>query len=100
MKLSPAQVQRVQHQFEGQVIPEGHALTLQLEQAFGEHTFFVDSEGINVVEPSPTDVEVGNVVKLASWVGEGYTTLEPNEPVPRPGEIRIGATGADAKDSG
>lgn len=98
MKLSPAQVERVQRQFEGQVIPENHALTLQLEKVFGEHTFFVDSEGINVVEPSPTDGQVGNVVKLASWVGEGYTTLEPTPPEQRPGEILLGAEGADAKE--
>lgn len=100
MKLSPAQVQRVQRQIEGQIIPDGHSLSLQLEQAFGEHTFFLDSEGLNIVEPSPADREVGKIVKLARWVDEDYTTLEPNAPEPKPGEIKLGSTGADGEDRG
>ena len=100
MKLSPAQVQRVQRQIDGQIIPEGHALSLQLEQTFGEHTFFLNAEGLNIVEPSPSGGDTGRIVKLASWVDEDYTTLEPGAPEPQPGEIELGSAAADGEDRG
>jgi hypothetical protein len=74
MKLSPAQVHRVQQQIDGRVIPNRHTLSPQLQRAFGNHTFFLDSEGLNIVEPSPADSQVGNVVKLASWADDDHTT--------------------------
>ena len=100
MKLSPTQVQRVQEQIDGQIIPDEHALSSQLEQAFGEHTFIVDSEGLNIVEPLPEDGAVGNVVKLASWADDAYTTLEPTLPEAKPDVIQLGSSRGDGEDRG
>jgi hypothetical protein len=98
MKLSPAQVHRVQQQIGGQVISSRHALSPQLQRAFGNHTFFLDSEGLNIVEPSPADSQVGNVVKLASWVDDEHSTLEPNPPEPKPVVVQLGSPGTNGED--
>ena len=97
MKLSPVQARRLEQQIDAQIIPEDHTLLPQLEQAFGQHTFFLDSEGLNIVEPSPDDQRMGNIVKLASWIDDKHTTLEPSEPEAMPVEIRLGP-GSDGSD--
>jgi hypothetical protein len=51
MKLSSAQVQRTLGQFEARVIPNAHPVIAQLNELFGEHTFFLDQHGLNIVEP-------------------------------------------------
>src|SRR5258707_15581453 len=80
MKLSSEQVQRVEQQIDGQVIPNHHPLSPQLQRAFGDHTFFINPAGLTIVEPSPADHQAGTVVKLAGWVDEAHTTLEPDVP--------------------
>jgi hypothetical protein len=55
MKLTPVQVQRPLDQFEAQAVPENHPAILELTGLFGEHTFFLDSQGLNIVEFVPTD---------------------------------------------
>jgi hypothetical protein len=98
MKLSSVQAQRLEQQIDAQIIPDDHALLPQLERAFGRHTFFLDSEGLNIVEPSPSDRQIGNVVKLANWIDDRHTTLEPSEPEPMPLEIRLGPAGRDGSE--
>lgn len=95
MKLSPAQVERVEESMECQAVPENHAASPQLETVFGSHTFFLDSEGLTIVEPTAEDDHVGNVVKLANWTDERHTTLAPHPPEPTPTVVEIGAIGWD-----
>ncbi len=52
MKLSSAQVEHTLTQFEAHVIPEDHPLVQKLNELFGDHTFFLDGNGLNVVEPN------------------------------------------------
>ena len=52
MKLNSAQVERALKQFEAQALPEDHPVVPQLASMFGEHTFFLDSGGLNVLEPT------------------------------------------------
>lgn len=91
MKLSPAQVERVQERIDCQAVPEDHAASPQLETVFGSHTFFLDSEGLSIVEPTAEDDQRGNVVKLANWTDERRTTLAPHPPEPTPTVVEIGA---------
>jgi len=91
MKLSPAQVERVEERMDCQAVPEDHAASPQLETVFGSHTFFLDSEGLSIVEPTAEDDQVGNVVKLANWTDERRTTLAPHPPEPTPTVVEIGA---------
>ena len=83
MKLTPAQVERTLDQFNAQAIPEGHPVMTDLTDLFGEHTFFVNSQGLNIVEPtSPTNGagDMGRVINLAYWADSTLTKLAPHEP--------------------
>ena len=55
MKLTSAQVERTLSQLaEGQAIPDSHPVVPQLNELFGDHTFFLDSNGLNIVESRPS----------------------------------------------
>ena len=51
MKLNSAQVERTLGQLEARVIPDESPVIPQLNDLFGEHTFFLDQRGLNIVEP-------------------------------------------------
>jgi hypothetical protein len=82
MKLNSAQVEQTLSQFEAQVIPDDHPIVPQLSDLFGDHTFFLNSDGLNVVEPNETGARAGTVVNLANWTDAHLTSLAPHEPEP------------------
>jgi hypothetical protein len=89
MKLNPTQVQQTLSQFEAQVLPDSHPAVPELSDLFGDHTFFLDSGGLNVLEPaeapemqSQAGEQAGEIVSLASWSDESLTSLRPHEPEP------------------
>jgi len=85
MKLSAELADRTVNRFGARVIPESHPAIPQLHSMFGDHTFFVDSAGLHILEPAdrgPADVSAGQVVKVASWADAEQTTLAPHEPEP------------------
>ncbi len=85
MKLTSAQVERTLTQFEGEAIPDSHPVVPQLNQLFGEHTFFLDRNGLNIVEPAEAAggaTRSAQVVNLANWSDGNPTRLEPHEPEP------------------
>jgi hypothetical protein len=52
MKLNPTQVKQTLSQFEAHVLPDSHPAVPELNDLFGDHTFFLDSGGLNVLEPA------------------------------------------------
>jgi hypothetical protein len=83
MKLSSAEVKLALTQFEAQVIPDDHPLVRRLNELFGNHTFFLDGNGLNVVEPNESTLagaSTGIVINLASWRDAQLTSLTPHEP--------------------
>ena len=84
MKMNPAQIEQTLSQFEAQAIPAGHPAMPQLARLFGDHTFFLNREGLNIVEPIEPEQNDGRgiVVNLASWADETKASLEPHEPEP------------------
>jgi hypothetical protein len=83
MKLNSAQVQRTLDQFEARVIPDENPLIAKLNDLFGDHTFFLDQHGLNIVEPveaAEPAAECAKVVKLASWSNDSRTDLKLHEP--------------------
>lgn len=92
MKLSTALRKRTLDQLDEQpafqnaeVVPEDNPAMVQLNQLFGDHTFFLDGDGLHIVEPTgtaPTGTPMGVVVKLASWRNEHHTSLKPHPPQP------------------
>jgi hypothetical protein len=82
MRLTSAQVERALHQFDAQAIPDDHPVVAQLNDLFGNHTFFLDSHGLSVVEPAEEDAETGKVVNIADWSDADLTRLAPHPPQP------------------
>jgi hypothetical protein len=85
MKLNSMQIKRTLHQFNADAIPEEHPAIAKLERLFGDHTYFLDKNGLNIVEPveaEQTDGRKGVVINLASWTDESAASLQPHEPEP------------------
>ena len=83
MKLNSAQIERTLNQIEAEAIPMDHPLIPQLTQMFGEHTYFLDGSGLNIVEPAepgPKGDEQGVVVNLAEWSSAKAAQLKPHAP--------------------
>lgn len=84
MKLNNALVEQTLSQFDAQPIPNNHPAVPQLNEVFGDHTFFLDGNGLNIVEPTGSTEagsQAGQVVNLASW-NEDRTMLTPHDPEP------------------
>jgi hypothetical protein len=85
MKLNSTQLDRTLSQFDAKVLPDNHPAVRQLNGLFGDHTFFLDASGLNVLEPAETpekEVQAGEIVNLASWSDENLTSLKPHAPAP------------------
>jgi hypothetical protein len=94
MKLTSAQVTQTLNQFSAQVIPDDHPLVPQLSNLFGDHTFFIDDDGLNIVEPaaealSTAGKQTARVVNVANWNAD-LTSLAPHEPEPTESVVRLG----------
>lgn len=98
MKLNSALVERTLTRFEAQPIPDNHPAIPQLNDAFGEHTFFLNGAGLHVVEPVAENggaPDEGKVIKLASWVDAEKSGLAPHGPQPTDVVIPLKADEAD-----
>src|SRR5262245_39183948 len=63
---------------------QGKTVRCAISTAFGEHTFFLDRNGLNIVEPAEAAAgaaaQSAKVVNLASWSDDDPTGLELHEP--------------------
>jgi hypothetical protein len=95
MKLTAAQAKRTLSQFEAQAIPDTDPVVPRLNELFGDHTFFLDGNGLNVVEPTVEAPRAGaqmvRVVNLANWSDANLTSLAPHEPEPTDAIIELGS---------
>jgi hypothetical protein len=85
MKLNTAQIEQTLNQFEAEAIPSDHPVMPQLQRLFGDHTYFLDGSGLNIVEPVETETEqkdgrLGVVINLADWSDVSATSLQPHAP--------------------
>ena len=83
MRLNSAQVKQTLNQFDAQVLPDDHPAVAQLNNLFGDHTFFLDGGGLKVLEPvgaPEAEAKSGEVVSLADWSDATLTSLKPHEP--------------------
>ena len=83
MKLTSTRIAYAAKQLEAFPRPDTHPMMETLCGLFGEHTFFLDNDGLSIVEEGDPeavgDVELGVVVKLAGWTDEGRSVLLPHE---------------------
>lgn len=83
MKMTPAQVERTLSQLQAQAVPDDHPAVAELSELFGDHTFFLDSNGLNVIEPIEPGApsrHSGKVVNIANWSDATLTSLAPHDP--------------------
>ena len=83
MKLNSTQVTQTLPQFNAEVLPDDHPAVTQLNNLFGNHTFFLDGGGLKVLEPTDApglEPRTGEVVSLADWSDATLTSLRPHEP--------------------
>ena len=90
MRMNAALLERVEEQLGVEAVPEDNPSMGKLKEIFGDHTFFVDAGGLNIVErnPAPHDT-IGTVIKLASWT-EDHTQLAVHEPQVLPVHVELG----------
>jgi hypothetical protein len=83
MKLTSAQIVRTLSQFEAQAIPASHPVLPRLNELFGDHTFFLDSNGLNIVEPTDEPAtgrtQAARVVNVANWSNATQSNLAAHE---------------------
>jgi hypothetical protein len=94
MRLNSSQVERALSQFDAHCLPDDHPAIAQLNRLFGEHTYFLDTNGLNVLEPSEsaeTDTQIGKIVNLAHWSDDTLTNLMPHEPEPTGVIVSLGS---------
>ena len=84
MKMNSAQIEQTLQQFQAEALPVGHPVMSQLERLFGDHTYFLDDKGLNIVEPVDEERDGGRqavVVNLADWNDSAVKNgLEPHPP--------------------
>ena len=75
MKLTSTQIEQTLGQFEAEPIPEDHPMVPQLNEVFGEHTYFVNSDGLIILEPTGSGLTGVQSAKVVTS-GSGVTTLQ------------------------
>ncbi|HVH74380.1 MAG TPA: hypothetical protein VM755_05640 [Stellaceae bacterium] len=93
MKMDAAMVEKTLNQFEAQAIPDEHPAVPQLNKVFGDHTFFLNDDGLHIIEPAADrqdGSETGKIVRLASWNDANHTSLAPHEPETSEATVDLG----------
>jgi hypothetical protein len=95
MKLTGALKSSVEDQLGADALPEENPATPKLKEVFGDHTFFVDAEGLSIVEPNPqAGPSDGAVIKVGSWT-EDRAQLQLHEPQILAQSVDIGPEDAE-----
>ena len=108
MRLSNVLLKRTLDQLEerpafqdAEVVPDDNPAMPQLNQLFGDHTFFLDGDGLHIIEPvtaAPADAPMGVLIKLASWRDQNRTSLKPHAPEPTDIVVRLEADSVNGTD--
>ena len=83
MKLTANQIERAASQLDARPIPDNSRMGPELKRLFGDHSFFLTSEGLHFIEPAEPDeaiIATGRLVRIASWTNAKHNELAPHEP--------------------
>lgn len=95
MKLNSTQIEQTLSQFNAQVIDDDNPTIAQLNDLFGDHTFFLDGRGLNVlelIELPKMEPDSGEVINIADWSDATLTKLRTHRPEPTGIVIRLKET--------
>jgi len=82
MKLSNEHITRATGQIDAKPIAETHPVMPQFAGIFGDHTFFLDGEGLSIIEPAEPQTDgmsTGRIVKVARWSDASHRQLMPHQ---------------------
>jgi hypothetical protein len=99
MKLNSTKIAQAREQQHANPIADTHPATSAFRRRFGDHTFFVDKDGLHVIEPTGPNQANANAsvfVRLASWKNARRTTLRPHAPRLTNRVVRFARTDAPA----
>jgi hypothetical protein len=85
MKLNSMQIEQTLRQLEARVLSDDHPAVAEFSNLFGDHTFFLDANGLSVleaIERPKMEVHSGEVVSLADWSDAMLTHLTTHAPEP------------------
>jgi len=95
MKLNSTQIEQALSQFKAQVIADDSPAIPELNDLFGDHTFFLDTRGLNVlelIELPRMEPRSGEVINIADWSDGTLTKLLAHQPEPTGIVIRLRET--------
>jgi hypothetical protein len=97
MKLSQRQIEHTSSQIGARAVPDDHPLVPELSRMYGEHTFFLDADGLGIIEEIEidTDASTATVVRLADWADDKHTKLEAHAPEPTDLTVDLGPAKPD-----
>jgi hypothetical protein len=87
MKLNAQQIAAVGQQIGADPLNDDDPVTGQLVKIFGDHTFYLSTEGLLVIEAAvdpeqDQEAEKGQFVRVATWADEQRSALQPIQPEP------------------
>ena len=98
MKLSAQQIEQLRDQMSLDPIPDDDGSAEELRNVFGDHTFYVDSDGLYIWEPIESGqmgVQAANAVKVAIWTDDKRAGLVTHDPQPTDIVINFAANDPD-----
>ena len=90
MKMNSLMVDRTLGQIDAEPISEDHPLVPKLKTMFGDHTFFINASGLNIIEPLKEKPQRGTLLNLASW--EKQDLIAHDEPQSTDVTVDLGPT--------
>ena len=86
MKLTKQQIESVRNQLSVEPVEDDHPVQKELEEAFGQHTFYADPNGLHIIEKAepagvdPDNGDFGIFMQIAVWKGEDQESLKSIDP--------------------
>ena len=85
MKLNSTQIEQMLNQFNAHVVADDSPAIPGFNDVFGDHTFFLDERGLNVlemIEVPRMEPRSGEVINIADWSDGSLTRLRAHQPEP------------------
>ena len=99
MKLTTDQIEAAKAVLGADPLEEDHPAAPQLKEAFGDKTFYVDTNGLLVFESTPEPDNEAELMLVAAWTGEDKNQLGMVEPVQTGIKVDLGEPSTTAAES-